>query len=385
MKQVVTGAVGLVVWSVIALEYMRLVAIVDMGTVLTMSKTWADQTSASNATLAFPGSSQSTLSSSSSSNYNITAAICHKTLFGNSLNYTRIAEWADYHYKLGFDRIFIGYLPELAAAPGFGQLQALAYVTLYENNLSGPPRKYYTVRLVKHGPGSQDWDIEQCLSHFAKDFDWAMHSDCDEFLWFEEKMNVKEFLHRHEDYNYLSFGKYMYSPVLTPSFLSNDDLTNQPQRRQRTSPKRYSLSDYPFHSGPFCINAKAMPRERGGLYCPDYPGRSKLMVRPTHFSKFLDVHSSLKADPDPAAGQLHLMANIAHLKEWPNMFAANVTHGAKTVPPRDFVVKKDAQQELMMHQFIGARAVNEQGDEIMVQYDSNLDEWLDFVASLRRA
>lgn len=366
MKRVYMSVVGLVIWSILVFEYLRLVKFLHA---FTRNRIWTDQmssgqftsnsTSMFNAIMSFSPSSSPHSNATTNSNTrdtgtappDITAAICHKTLFG-SLNYTRIIEWTHYHHDLGFDRIFIGYLPELAAEPGFAALQAVPYVTLYENNLSGPPRKYHTVRLVKHGPGSQDWDIEQCLSHYAKDFDWAIHSDCDEFLWFKEKTSLKEFLHQYNDYNYLSFGKYMYSPLLTP--LSN--VTKQQIQQPTWHTKRYSVGDYPFTGGPFCVKVKNKPRRRGDLYCPDYAGRSKIMVRPAKFSKFLDVHTSLPEDPVEALGQKHFLSNEVHLKEWPNIFVNNITDAAAFVPSRDFVAT-EGERDLMMHQFKGARYV----------------------------
>ena len=81
------------------------------------------------------------------------------------------------------------------------------------------------------------------------------------------------------------------------------------------------------------------------------------MVRPTHFSKFLDVHSSLEQDlPDESLGQIHFTTNVAHLKEWPNIFATGVHDKAVAMPPRDFIVA-EGEMDLMMHQFKGARYV----------------------------
>ncbi len=38
--------------------------------------------------------------------YNITAAICHKSLFGN-IDLWMVLDWVAYHRLLGFDRIFM--------------------------------------------------------------------------------------------------------------------------------------------------------------------------------------------------------------------------------------------------------------------------------------
>jgi hypothetical protein len=38
-----------------------------------------------------------------------------------------------------------------------------------------------------------------------------MMADADEFSWFSEKVGLKEFLRKHSELSYLSFGKWMYS------------------------------------------------------------------------------------------------------------------------------------------------------------------------------
>lgn len=145
------------------------------------------------------------------STINITAAVCHKTLFGD-VNLHNIAQWAMYHYMLGFDRVFIGYIADVTNRTGFADLQATPYITMYENTL-GQVKVYPDgyVRMKRPGPGDQNWDIRHCLQKVGKPYDWVMPLDSDEFLWFHQKVGVKEFLLQHKDLNYISFGKYIYS------------------------------------------------------------------------------------------------------------------------------------------------------------------------------
>ena len=142
---------------------------------------------------------------------NITTALCHKTLFGD-VDLSTVALWAKYNHLLGFDHIFIGYLPDVANLTGFQKLADLPYITMYKNTL-GRLKRYPMgyLRIDRSRPGDQLWDIKECLSNFAKSYDWVFLADSDEFLWFNQTVPLKEFLHLYRDFNYLSFGKYVYT------------------------------------------------------------------------------------------------------------------------------------------------------------------------------
>jgi hypothetical protein len=64
--------------------------------------------------------------------YNITAALCHKTLFGD-IDLWMVLDWVAYNRLLGFDRIFMSYVPSVMNLEGFEELNSLPYVTLFEN------------------------------------------------------------------------------------------------------------------------------------------------------------------------------------------------------------------------------------------------------------
>lgn len=137
---------------------------------------------------------------------------CHKTLFGN-VDMERIIHWAKYHYDLGFDDVFIWYIPEMQNHSGFSKLQQLPYVTLLPNTV-GKPRRYPNgyLRMNRDAPGSQ-LDCEKwCLREAAVHHGWVLWADADEFLWFNESLGVHEFTEAYGRNNtWLSFGKWMYT------------------------------------------------------------------------------------------------------------------------------------------------------------------------------
>lgn len=142
---------------------------------------------------------------------NITVAMCHKALYG-PVNMTRVIHWASYYYDLGFDRIFIWYIPDITTLPGFDELERLPFVTLVPN-LTGKPKQYKNSYQIDRGsPGNQLDDIQQCLTEIASGYDWVMMADSDEFLWFRQHVGVKGFLSSLDpSTSYCSFGKWMYT------------------------------------------------------------------------------------------------------------------------------------------------------------------------------
>jgi hypothetical protein len=223
---------------------------------------------------------------------NITAAICYKTLFGD-VQLHHVMTWAAYHYLLGFDRVFLWYLPDtIPTYAHFDELSALPYVTLIpnlsglqpkligtildvdndsdnitteENRTAPRGRPYYS--MAGHGnfeaPGAQK-DLERtCLQHqYAGAYDWAFFADTDEYLWFrhvqhstsrqktrsmqsgkQPRGGVKEFLRHYHDQNitYLSLGKKIYTLTARgdESSVNNYDLG-------------FGVDAYPFTAGAYC-------------------------------------------------------------------------------------------------------------------------------------
>lgn len=140
------------------------------------------------------------------------AAVCLKTLHGtgkrNLMNF--VLTWVAYNRLMGFDEILVWYAKDFRP-PGFELLEALPYVRLIENtrNPQIKPGEYEIRRDV--GNGGQEGDIEECRNLTYKSFDWVFVADWDEYLWFKEKIRLKEFLKRHVNDSYISFGKWTYS------------------------------------------------------------------------------------------------------------------------------------------------------------------------------
>ena len=139
-------------------------------------------------------------------------ALCHKTLFGN-IDLEPIAHWAKYHYDLGFDKVFIWYIPDMANRSGFAELESLDYVRMLVNTV-GEPRRYKDgyLRMDRKKPGNQ-LDVEKwCLQVVAADYDFVLNADADEYLYFSQRIGVHEFVEKHGRNNtWWSFGKQMYT------------------------------------------------------------------------------------------------------------------------------------------------------------------------------
>jgi len=186
---------------------------------------------------------------------NITAAICHKSLFGD-IDLWMVLDWVAYHRLLGFDRIFMSYLPEVRKLDGFDELESLPYVTLFENTEGtiktindkgyqrlGAPTALNASQLAADGcivtgqtPTAQLLLESRCLDHDAKGFDWVLLADADEYLRFHQNIGVKEFLNQRKQYDYLSFGKWMYTM----------------KHRVNATTTGFRLENYPFTPGNFC-------------------------------------------------------------------------------------------------------------------------------------
>jgi len=133
----------------------------------------------------------------------ITAAVCHRTLFGSNITLDPLFAFVSYYRLLGFDHIFFWYRPHVANVPRFEELIRLPYVTLTEHT----------------GGGRNEGQLEvekECLSNstYAADYNWALTVDADEFLWFNSHVSVKDFLSGYDsNYTFLSFGKWMYTTM----------------------------------------------------------------------------------------------------------------------------------------------------------------------------
>jgi Glycosyl transferase family 2 len=231
--------------------------------------------------------------------YNITAAVCHKTLFGNVDIWT-VIDWAVYHYLLGFDRIFLTYTDDLVGRDGFEQLQRLPFVDF--SRVHGYAAKIAPTTFVepeekRKGKFEQIDLMDKCLQNDAFEFDWVLLSDADEYLWFNESISVKKWLSmrcpRH--INYISFGKSMYTKHHSAVTASVNGVL-----------PAFYLSEFPFTAGLYCRD----PAIRNET-CGSVTGRSKVMVQPAFYSS-VPIHGNGKKGPE----RWFVPGHEAHLKEW---------------------------------------------------------------------
>lgn len=262
-----------------------------------------------------------------------------------------------YNRLLGFDHIYMFYRPEMTEVPRFEELKSLPYVTLTLNE-DGTRVNYYN-----------QWQTEiLCLSEqkYAAKYDWALLADIDEYLWFAERIGIKEFLTRPSSQNltYISFAKRMY----TLDHRTDMQTVNHTIDMSSKSSDNFALSKYPFYIDHFCFHKG---HRRGDPICPTWRGRSKVIVRP-QFHTVMDTHGTIK-QPDPANGTIHLSSEQAHFMEWPEIFAK---HNVTKRDPVDFFVQTEDQVHI--HNLQLAFKADATGN-LRMQYDDKLEDWFRFV------
>jgi hypothetical protein len=287
---------------------------------------------------------------------NVSVAICFKTLFGD-IDIGIVLQWAAYNRLLGFDRIFMWYRSEMVQNPRFAELQSLPYVTLTLNT-RGKRENYY----------NQWWTEETCNrdDQFAGTYDYALHADIDEYLWFPKHIGVKEFLSQNSNLNYLSIGKRMYT--LDHSSDLKESLKDYVIDMNQSS--EFAVSKYPFYIEHFCYNSG---ERRGQPFCPTWKGRAKVFVRPKQYIK-IDTHGNIR-EPNITKGEMHFLPEQVHFMEWPEIFAE---HNLTKRPPVDFDVQKE--QQVHIHNLARAFKPDKNGN-FRMHYDMKLKEWFQFVIS----
>lgn len=292
-------------------------------------------------------------------------AVCYKTLFG-AVDLERFTQWVAYNHLLGFDHVFAWYLPGLRDYDGFDTLANLPYVTLLENKDDTILTEINPGYEILHGSGDQRAVERLCLRETAKDYDWVMFADADEYLWFHENIGLKEFIHRYGGNNtYLSFGKKMYTRTH-----SVDDRDSG-----------FGLDMYPFNAGPFC---SVPPDTKGSSWsalrtkyslsnpvCPMHFGRSKVIVQPRAHDH-VSVHGNHYPDPDRKS--IHYSVHVAHFKEWPKLFDEVDT---RLQGRMNFTVFRN--ESLSIHDLKSGHQSNADGSYNMF-YDDQLHDWFEFVA-----
>lgn len=300
--------------------------------------------------------------------YNITAAVCYKTLFGTQLDLSLVLQWVAYNRLLGFDHIYMHYRPEVTDLPRWDELQKLPFVSL-TLNLDGTRDNYY----------NQDQTDRQCLRNLAKlNYDWVMVADLDEYLRFPHgSKGVKHFLHAQTANNrtYLSFAKHMHTLDhridrdatnyrLLDGTVEQDDATQVP----------FVLQQYPFYMDNFCYS----PKRQGAMYCPTWQGRAKVIVNPAHFQD-IQVHGTIfRMQKLPWAQHFIASHHRAYFMEWPYLLSAhNVTQHENG---KSFSVRQE--EEVHIHNLNNAFKPNRDGS-FTVYYDDKLEKW--FSAIVERA
>jgi hypothetical protein len=307
--------------------------------------------------------------------HNITAALCHKSLFGN-IDLWMVLDWVAYHRLLGFDHIFMSYIPQVRKLDGFAELASLPYVTLFEykegivevindkgyEQLGTPHALLNTSDLPGEctkgvEPTAQLLQEARCLDQDAHSFDWVMLSDADEYLWFNENIGVKEFLHsRNQKYDYISFGKWMYTM----------------KHRVNATTTGFNLENFPFTAGVYCTMQSK--RRKPLNVCARQNGRAKVMLKPSAHHGHVCVHGSHV--PRKRKESIQISANVAHLMEW-----NSATIKTKIEPmmreKQSFPIHTP--EEANLH---GFHMYPKNSDKsVTLRFDDKLHDWLDFVTS----
>jgi hypothetical protein len=314
--------------------------------------------------LIHPVTSQEDAALRASAASNVTAAVCHPTLFGN-ITLNRVLSFVSFYRLLGFGHIFFWYEEEsLAWSPNDSLLGNLSYVTLIPNSQS--QRNGY------HGQA----EVQRACrtdTQYGASYDWILVVDADEFLWLgPNTTTVQDFVLQSPQITYYSFGKWQYSTNRAISIAEEEDAG-------------FGLNNLPFTLGRYCYSE---PNSRS---CPDWQGRSKVLSMPSRYPDDIPVHGSshILASRDHEA--VHYDHHMAHIKEWPGV--AEAPHG-QSIQQSDFTGKSFIVREpqtfmeskdvfLGVHWQAEAFPVLPNGT-LLVIYDDQLSSWLQSVASTLR-
>jgi hypothetical protein len=316
--------------------------------------------------------------------YNITAALCHKSLFGD-IDLWMVLDWVAYHRLLGFDRIFMSYVPSVKLRDGFEELASLPYLTLFENtdgietivdknyHRLGATGASLNASYALKSDKACDTTFNaphmmleaRCLDQDAHSFDWVMISDVDEYLWFKEKIGVKEFLHnQNEKLDYISFGKWMY--------------TKQHKVNLESTTTGFHIDSLPFTLGVFCKLRGTSGKMK--QICPKKNGRAKIMLKPSVHHGHVCIHGTHW--PKKREGSTHISARDAHLMEW-NGAALHSAINPTMREKKSFPIYTDEGAGIHPHTLMKYKKNND--SSVTMNYDDKLHTWLDFVASRGRS
>jgi hypothetical protein len=352
-------------------------------------------------------------------------AVCHPTIFippnklddDNATNTSnnkqdakmlqRFLAFASYYRLLGFDHLFFWYERPVSTLSYFDQLAALPYVTMTE---------YRDVRSQRkagndyHGQGNVE---DLCLQdeRFARLYDWVLNVDADEYLWLapssttiehalnttnstapetrdgRHRLTIQEFLepYHEQNFNYISIGKFLYSTKHLDREYCNDDkadddrtttsATNDMNKRNQSDKNDpFGLLKYPYTPGPYCYKTKRRPS--GHPICPNWMGRSKLLVRPEYHPS-VHVHGTNHGLMNRETGiHLHSLQQ-AHFKEWIWIHQ----------PPQPSIIHYDNSSFEVTHNdqfltyFLMESSRRDKDGKIQAYHDGQeLREWFDFLS-----
>ena len=302
---------------------------------------------------------------------NITTALCCKAMYGN-VDMTRVALWVAYHRLLGFDHVFLYYHDVLADFPGFDELESLPYLTMTpmkgkvvelpeksQNSTNGTRIPYSRfVGEDMHHADQHALEIE-CFNNHAKDYDWDMIADIDEYLSFNEEMGVKDFIAKYSDESTrsLGIGKKMYTLAA----------------RADTVDSGFGLDSYPFTPGIFCLDFFLKFHGQSRKECSGHWGSTKLILRPQHHRE--GIFGAHGLYPSKKKGRIQINTDIARFREYQFIHQrVNPTYHDKV----DFLVNFGVGLRLI--DFESAYQQNKNGTWT-IRYDDEPLKWYQYVAS----
>jgi Glycosyltransferase family 92 len=349
-----------------------------------------------------------------------TFAVCHPTLFGN-VSISRILSFVSYYRLLGFGHIFlwIDRSSVTWTSTQYQQLEDLMYVTLTDyvtspNNTSMTNHESSSEKMGNdksyHGQTTVQY---LCRSHpdYAANYDWNLVVDADEYLWLgHNHQTIQGFMDRYNknnQYTYISFGKWQYSPVNILSSI-NDAHNEYDNSSIDTVVNHFGIERYAFTPKLYCYNdvnndanhhqhykwQDTMTSRQANDYCPDWPGRCKILSKPSKHVR-LGVHGYDDGLKSPDG--IHWNHQTAHIKEWPGIAVLDTDiddADPLTVKQRHVGVETEVtvfvrtckrfsttnNTELLVHSLHQAFRRLPNGS-IPVFYDAHLSSWMDFVAS----
>jgi hypothetical protein len=235
--------------------------------------------------------------------------------------------------------------------------------------------------MAYHGQGKA---MDECLSHYAASYDWALVIDADEFFWWHGNGNLIDFIHTYASpYRYISLGKYMYTMIhqYTPLSTTKNSTTHNNNNNTTTTTtvsKHFGVEEFPFTPGVYCLHGNGgNGRGLHPSYCPTWVGRCKLLVRPKYYSHLDSVHGQgiTLANKETT---IHFPPSIAHFKEWVHLHVPGLRSKVTTHTHRQsFLVEKD--EELATYFPMYAHTLTNDG-KINVTFDTTVHPWMSFVA-----